>query len=70
MTATIFTCRRSTDRLVCTTAGCNNYATGTCSFELQGKATGKTCKRAVCGSCAPNGLCPPHRRLEAARKTV
>jgi hypothetical protein len=54
-------CRRASDRVNC--VDCGKIATTKCTFALGGKKTGSVCGRACCRTCAPNNICPPHRRL-------
>jgi hypothetical protein len=63
---TIFMCGRGqkTDTLKCTTLGCKNFSSTSCTFKLAGKREGQLCGRALCAWCAStSSTCLPHVRL-------
>lgn len=52
----------------CTAPGCSARAKSTCTYQLGGKAAGKTCDRPVCEKHGVDVLCPGHRRLVEQQK--
>jgi hypothetical protein len=58
---TVFVC--GVPKKPCTTTGCGNPATSSCTFELRGKKAGTKCSRAICDGCNKEGLCVSHKRL-------
>ena len=65
----VWSCHRPPVRPSCSV--CGGAGSGlACQFELAGAKAGERCGKALCRTCAGTSspaLCPPHRRLVAAR---
>jgi hypothetical protein len=60
---TVFVCGKKDDKLKCSTLGCKNFSSTSCTYVLSGKRAGDVCGHALCTGCDSDGLCPPHKRL-------
>lgn len=67
--AAVWSCHRPPPQPPCTGCGAAG-GTLACQFEFTATKAGQRCGKALCRTCAGTSalvLCPPHRRLVAAR---